>query len=47
MYKNVHFTYDNTVYKQNNGVAIGSPLGPVLYDIMATFRCRHDNICEK
>ena len=31
--KNVHFTYDNKVYQQNDGVAIGSPLGPVLSGI--------------
>ena len=28
--KNVHFTYNNTVYQQNDGVTMGSPLGPVL-----------------
>ena len=28
--KNVHFSYDNTVYQQNDGVVMGSPLGPVL-----------------
>ena len=33
MYKNVHFTYDNKVYQQNDGVALGSPLGPVLSGI--------------
>ena len=33
MYKNVHFTYDNKVYQQNDGVAMGSPLGPVLSGI--------------
>ena len=26
---NVHFTYNNTVYQQNDGVAMGSALGPV------------------
>ena len=31
--KNVHFTYDNKVYQQNDGVAMGSPLGPVLSGI--------------
>ena len=31
--KNVHFTYDNKLYQQNDGVAIGSPLGPVLSGI--------------
>ena len=29
--KNVHFTYSNTVYQQNDGVAMGSSLGPVLF----------------
>ena len=28
--KNVYFTFDNQVYKQNDGVAMRSPLGPVL-----------------
>ena len=27
--KNVHFSYNGTVYLQFDGVAIGSPLGPV------------------
>ena len=31
--KNVHFTYDNKVYQQNDGVTMGSPLGPVLSGI--------------
>ena len=31
--KNVHFTYGNKVYQQNHGVAMGSPLGPVLSGI--------------
>ena len=31
--KNVHFTYDNKVYQQNDGVDMGSPLGPVLSGI--------------
>ena len=26
--KNVHFIYDNKVYQQNDGVAMGSTLGP-------------------
>ena len=29
----MHFTYDNRVYQQNDEVAIGSPLGPVLSGI--------------
>ena len=28
--KNVHFTLNNEIYVQNNGVAIDSALGPVL-----------------
>ena len=31
--KSVHFTYDNRVYQQNDGVAMGSPLGSVLSGI--------------
>ena len=27
--KNVYFMFDNQVYQQNDGVAMGSPLGPV------------------
>ena len=31
--KNVHYTFDNQVYQQNNEVAMESPLGPVLAGI--------------
>ena len=31
--KNVQFTFDNQVYQQNDGVAMGSPSGPVLTGI--------------
>ena len=31
--KNVHFTYNNDIYQQKDGVAMGSPLGPVLAGI--------------
>ena len=31
--KNVNFRFDNVIKIQNDGVAIGSPLGPVLCDI--------------
>ena len=31
--KNVHFTFNEEVYKQADGVAMGLPLGPVLADI--------------
>ena len=29
----IHFTFDNVIKVQNDGVAMGSPLGPVLSDI--------------
>ena len=32
--KNVHFTFNNDIYKQTDGVAMGSPLGPVLEGII-------------
>ena len=28
--KNVHFTFDNVIKGQNDGLAMGSPVGPVL-----------------
>ena len=31
--KNVHLTFNEEVYKKTDGVAMGSPLGPVLADI--------------
>ena len=31
--KDINFTFDNQVYHQNDGVVIGSPLGPVLAGI--------------
>ena len=31
--KNVHFTFKDVVYLQADGVAMGSPLGPVLVGI--------------
>ena len=31
--KNVHFFYDNKLYSQNDGAAMGSPLGPVIVGI--------------
>ena len=31
--KNVHFSYDNKLYSQKDGVAMGSPLGPVIAGI--------------
>ena len=32
--KNVHFTFNKDIYTQTDGVAIGSPLGPVLAGII-------------
>ena len=32
--KNIHFTFDNEIYKQTDGVAMGSPLGSVLAGII-------------
>ena len=31
--KNVHFSFNNEIYMQNEGVAVGSALGPVLANI--------------
>ena len=31
--KNVHFTFENNIYQQNNGVAMWHPLGPMLAGI--------------
>ena len=31
--KNVHFTLNNEIYVQNDGVAIGPPLGPILANV--------------
>ena len=31
--KNVHFSFDKDIYIQNDGVAMGSPLGPILSNI--------------
>ena len=31
--KNVHFSFDNNIYLQNNGIAMESPLGPILTNI--------------
>ena len=32
--RNVHFTLNNEIYIQNDGVAMGSPLGPILAGIL-------------
>ena len=31
--KNAHFLFDNNIYIQNDGVAMGPPLGPILANI--------------
>ena len=31
--KNVHFSFNNEIYMQNEGVTVGSSLGPVLANI--------------
>ena len=31
--RNVHFSFDNNIYIQNDGVAMASPLGPILANI--------------
>ena len=31
--KSVHFTFDGNIYARNDGVAMGSPLRPVLANI--------------
>ena len=31
--KNFHFCFNGDIYQQNDGVAMGSPLGPVLASI--------------
>ena len=32
--KNIQFTFNNDIYQQKDGVAMGSPLGPVLAGII-------------
>ena len=32
--KNVHFSFDNETYIWNDGVAMGSPLGPILVNML-------------
>ena len=31
---NVRFTFNNEIYQQSDGIAMGSPLGPVLAGII-------------
>ena len=33
LFKNVHFSFDNTIYIQNDNAAMGSALGPILANI--------------
>ena len=35
--KNLHFFYDNKLYSQKDGVAVGSPLGPELRGFYGRF----------
>ena len=43
--KNVYFSYDNKLYSQKDGVAMESPLGPVIAGIfMADLEC--DTECD-
>ena len=54
--KNAHFTFNNEIYQQCDGKAIGSPLGPVIAGIfiaviklsiehvLSIFNCFHQNI---
>ena len=39
--QNNFFNFDGKIYKQTNGVAMGSPLGPGLAN---TFLCFHEQI---
>jgi hypothetical protein len=35
--KNCHFLFDGVLYKQLDGVAMGSPLGPLFANIFLSF----------
>ena len=35
--KNCHFTFNNRIYQQIDGVAMGSPLGPLFANIFMSF----------
>ena len=40
----MHFTFDNQVYQQNDGVAMGSPLGPVFAAVSLWLDWGYSNI---
>ena len=47
--RNCHFTFNNRIYQQIDGVAMGSPLGPLFLDLplFLDYRNRqHPNICR-
>ena len=35
--KELHFTYNGKTYQQNDGVCMGSPLGPVLANVFMVY----------
>lgn len=35
--KNCHFIFNNSLYEQTDGIAIGSPLGPTFTNIFLSF----------
>ena len=41
--KIVHFTFDGNIYVQNDSVAMGSPLGPVLPNILGAINNANSN----
>ena len=46
--KNVQFCFNTTIYKQIDGMAMGSPLGPVLADILLSeLECKLDHAIQE